>query len=166
MAEAELGVEEVEVEDALRPAGEHEPGPAIAVAEFDGAAGLLAAEDTDQALAETAFADLLLDEVFLAVASLKIDVRGVVADGEVFGVCDKEFGFFLREGQEIFALEAEAMIDEAVEVGLVGEGQVPFEDEAIMAAENGDNGRGELDEESVRRLHGVLLRKGACATPF
>jgi hypothetical protein len=41
-----------------------------------------------------------------------------------------------------------------------------LEDDSIMAGEGGDNGRGELDEEGVRRLHGVLLRKGASATPF
>jgi len=70
------------------------------------------------------------------------------------------------EGEEVLAGDAEGAIDEAVEVGLVREGEVPFEDHAIMAGENGDDGRGELDEKRVGRLHGVLLRKGASATPF
>ena len=67
--------------------------------------------------------------------------------GEVLGVVDEEFGFFFGEGQEVFALDAEGMIDEAIEVGLVGEGQMSLEDHSIMAAEDGDNGRGELDDE-------------------
>jgi hypothetical protein len=166
MAEAELGIEEVEIEDALRPTGEHEPGPTVAVTEFDRTAGLLATENTDEALAETAFADLLLHQVLLAGASLQVDVRGVVAGGKVFGVGDQEFGFFLREGEEIFAFDAEGMIDEAIEVDLIGEGEMSLEDHSIMASQNGDNGWGELDEKRVRRWHGVLLRKGACATPF
>jgi hypothetical protein len=108
----------------------------------------------------------LLDEVFLAMASLEVDVRGALAGGDVFGVCDEKFGFFLREGQEIFALDAEDMIDEAVEVGLVGERQVSLEDDSIMAAKSGDDGGSKLDEERVGRLHGVLLQKGASTTPF
>src|SRR5713101_7701215 len=166
VAEAEFRIQEVEVEDALGPAGEGEPGPTIAVAEFDRAAGLLAAEDADEALAETAFADLLLHEVFLAVASLKVDIRGTLPSSEVFGVGDEEFGFFLCEGQEIFTLDAESMIDEAIEVGFVGERQVSLEDYSILATKGGDDGGSELDDKRVRRLHGVLLRKGASATPF
>jgi hypothetical protein len=58
------------------------------------------------------------------------------------------------------------VVDEAVEVDLVGEGEVALEDQSIRAGQNGDEGRGELGEERVRRLHGVLLRKGASAAPF
>jgi hypothetical protein len=166
VAEAELRIEAVEVENTLGPAGEDEPGPPVAVAEFDGASCLLAAEDADEALAETTFADLLLHEVFLAVASLEIDERSTLLGGEVFGVCNEAFGFVLGEGQEIFALDAEGMIDEAVKVGFVGEREVSLEDHSIMAAKNGDGGGGELDEKRVRRMHGVLLRKGASVTPF
>src|SRR5262249_12047367 len=60
VAEAELRIEEVEVKDALGPAGEAESRPAVAVAQFDGAAGFLAAEDAHQALAEASLAQLLL----------------------------------------------------------------------------------------------------------
>jgi len=150
----------------LRSPGEHEAGPPVAVAEFDGATGFLAAQDTDEALAKATFAELLLHEVFLAVATLEVDVRGPFLGGEGFGVADEKVGFFFREGQEVFALDAENMIDEAVEVGFVGEGKVALEDHSILATQNGDDGRSELDEERVRRWHGVLLRKGASATPF
>jgi hypothetical protein len=166
VAEPELGVEEVEVQDPLGPAGEDESGSAVAVAELDGAAGFLTAEDTDEAVAEAAFPDLVLHEVFLAVASLEVEVGGAVLGGEVFGVGDQEFGLLLGEGEEVLAADAEGMVHEAVEVGLVGEGEVSLEEDAIVAAENGDDGRGEPDEKRVRRLHGVLLQKGACATPF
>src|SRR6185369_4873424 len=114
MAEAELRIEKVEVKHPLRPGGEREPRSPVAVAELDGATGLLAAQDADQALAETAFADLLLHQVFLAVTPLEIDVRGAFPGGEGFGVADEKFGFFFREGREVFALDAEGMIDKAV----------------------------------------------------
>jgi hypothetical protein len=166
VAEAELGIEEVEIEDALRPLGEDQSRSAIAVAEFDRTASLLAAEDTDKALAEPAFADLLLDEVFLAGMSLEVKVRGPFLGGEVFGMSNEEFGFFFQEREEIFTLDAEGMIDEAIKVGFVGEREVSLEDHSIMATENGDDGRSELDEKSVLRGHGVLLQKGASATPF
>jgi hypothetical protein len=107
VAQAKLLVQEVEVQDALGPKGEDEPGSAVAVAELDGAAGLLAAEDADEAIAQLAGADLLLHEVFLAVTALEVDVGGAVAGGEVFGVGDEEFGLLFREGREVFALDAE-----------------------------------------------------------
>jgi hypothetical protein len=47
--EPELRIEEVE--DPLGSAGEDESGSAVAVAEFDGAAGFLAAEDADESFA-------------------------------------------------------------------------------------------------------------------
>jgi hypothetical protein len=108
----------------------------------------------------------LLDEIFLAVPTLHVDVGAAVLGGEALGACDEQFGLFGREGEEVFALDAEGVVHEAVEVVFVGEGEVSLEDDAIMAAENGDDGGGELDEEGVARLHGVLLRKGASATPF
>src|SRR5262249_13073677 len=123
VAEAELGVEEVEVQHALGPKGEDEPGSAVAVAELDGAAGVLAAQDTDEALAEAACADLRPHEVFLAVAALEVDVGGAVPGSAVFSVGDEAFGFALREGREVFTLDAEGVVGEAVKVGLVGEGE-------------------------------------------
>jgi hypothetical protein len=166
VAEAELGIEEIEIEDALGPLREGQSWSALAVEEFDGTAGLLAAEDADEALAEPTFADLLLDEFFLAVIPLQVAVRSTFLSGEVFGVGDESIGFVLYEGEEIFTLDAERMIDEAIKVGVVGEREVPLEDHAIVAAENGDDGGSELDEESVRLSHGVLLQRGMSATPF
>jgi hypothetical protein len=58
------------------------------------------------------------------------------------------------------------VVNEAIEVGFVAEGEVSLEDHSILTTQDGDDGRSELDEERVRHLHGVLLRKGASATPF
>jgi hypothetical protein len=60
----------------------------------------------------------------------------------------------------------DGMVHEAVEVVFVGKRKVPLEDDAIMVAENGDDGVGELDEEGVGRLHGVLFWKDGSAIPF
>src|SRR5262249_53278981 len=138
VAEADLRVQEVEVQNALGPKGEDKPGAAVAVAEFDRAARLLTAEDADEAVAQLACADLLLHEVSLAVAALEVEVGGAVAGGEVSGVADETFGFALREGREVFTLDAEGVVDEAVKVNLVGEREVPLEDQSIMAGQNGD----------------------------
>ena len=46
--------------------GEGEAWATLAVEEFDGPAGFLAAEDADETLGEMAFADVLLDDLFLA----------------------------------------------------------------------------------------------------
>jgi len=46
VAEAELGIEEVEIEQPLGPLGEDQSRSAFAVEEFDGAAIFLAAQDT------------------------------------------------------------------------------------------------------------------------
>jgi hypothetical protein len=165
VAEAEVRIEEVEVEDALGPMGEDQSRSVVAVAEFDGAAGFQAAEDADEAVAEATLTDLLLDEVFFTDVPLEVEVGGAVLGGEVLGAGDEKFGFFCRKGEEVFAFDAEGMINEAVEVGFSGEREVPLEDHSIVTTENSDKGRSELDEESVRRCHGVLLQKGACATP-
>ena len=50
VTQAELRIEEVEVQHALRPPGESEPGPALAIEKLDGATILHAAEDADQPL--------------------------------------------------------------------------------------------------------------------
>jgi hypothetical protein len=86
------------------------------------------------------------------------NVRGVVLLGEGFGVGDEGIGLLFEEGEEVLALDAEGMIDKAIEVGVVTEGEVAPEEEAIQAAENGADGAGELDDKSVVRRPGVLLQ--------
>jgi hypothetical protein len=109
-------------------------------------------------LVEAAFADDLVDEFFLAVAALEVTIRGIVTLGEGLSVGDEFVGFTLEEVQEVGAAHAEGMVHEAVEVGFAAEGEVSLEDHAIEAGQDGDKGRGELGDERVRRLHGVLLR--------
>src|SRR5262249_47434310 len=164
--QAELGVEEVEVEDALGPGGEGQARGATAVAELDGAAGLLTAQDADEPLAEAPVADGLLDDLLLSVAALEVVVGGLVLLGELLGVVNELVGFLLQPREEVLARDAEDAVHEAVEVGLAAEGQVAFEDDSIGAGEDAEEGRSELDEERAGAVHGVLLRKGASATPF
>jgi hypothetical protein len=128
------------------------------VEQLDGAAGLLAAQDADQPRVEATLPDDLPDDLFLAVAALEIPLGGVVTLGEVLGMGDEFVGFTLEEGKEVGAAHAEGMVHEAVEVGLVAEGEVSLEEDAIEAGQDGDKGRGELGDKRVRRLHGVLLR--------
>src|SRR5262249_2634760 len=73
-----------------------------------------------------------------------LEVGSAVAGGELLGVRDEAFGLAFDEGEEVLAGDAEGAVYEAVAVGLVREGEVAFEDHAIMAGGNGDGGRGEL----------------------
>jgi hypothetical protein len=61
------------------------------------------------------------------------------------------------EGQKIFAAHVQTVIDEAVETGIVAEGQVAFEKDAVMAVQKGYNRRSEALCKAVVRRHGVLL---------
>jgi len=54
-------------------------------------------------------------------------------------------------------------IDVCVQVGVVAKRQVPLENHAVEAAQNGYNGSGEPLDESSGELHGVLLPM-ACVT--
>src|SRR5262249_41600881 len=166
VTQAELRIEEVKVQHTLLPPGEGQPGTALAVEELDGAAGFHAAQDADPPLAQAAVADGLPDDVLLAVAALEVVVGGTVLLGEGFGVGDELLGFIFEEAEEVLAGHAEGVINKAVEVGIIAKGEMALEDDSIEAAENGDEGSSELDGERVGVGHGVLLRDGACATPF
>ncbi len=48
--QAEVGIEEIEVEDALRPGSKRQARPLFAMQKLDGAAMLLAAQHGDQAV--------------------------------------------------------------------------------------------------------------------
>src|SRR5262249_7275209 len=157
--QAKVGVEEVVVEDALRTPGEDQARSPVAIAELDRAAGFLAAQHTDQSLAEAALADDLLDQVFLAVLALQVVVGGLVLRGELFAVRDEDFGLLFQEIQEVGAAQAEGAVHKTVEVGFTEKGQMAFEDHAIKAREGGDKGSGKLGEKGIRCLHGVRLQR-------
>ena len=79
--------------------------------------------------------------------------------GEGLSVGDQLVGAGLQPGQEVLAGHLQGAIDEAVEVSIVAEGQVPFEDHPVEAAEHSYNGSGELGDKASGALHGVLLQK-------
>ncbi|MGZ2918642.1 hypothetical protein, partial [Pseudomonas aeruginosa] len=86
------------------------------VAKLDGAAGFLAAQDTNQSLGRAAFAEELADEFFFAGAAVEILVGNVVLGSELFAVVDELSGLVFEEGEEILAARAENAIDKGVEV--------------------------------------------------
>ena len=65
MHEAKFGIEEIVVQDALRPRREDQARPTLTMSEFDGAAGFHDLEHGDQALLLRAFAEEVLDEFLL-----------------------------------------------------------------------------------------------------
>jgi hypothetical protein len=73
MNEAEVGIEEVKVKDALWPAAERELRPTLPVEQLDGAAAFLAAENGDESLGDAALANGVLNELFFAVSTLQVE---------------------------------------------------------------------------------------------
>jgi hypothetical protein len=108
----------------------------------------------------------LLDQFLFAVSTLEVVVGSVVLSSELLGVLNELLGFFLQEGEEVLARNAEGMIHEGVEACFIAKGEMPFEDHSIRTGEDSDNGRSELDEKRIGYVHGVLLQKGASVTPF
>lgn len=156
--QSELGIEEVVVEDALRPRGEGEPGPIFALKEFDGAAGFHDLKHGDEAFALWTLAEQFLDEWFLlGFAGEPLEGNaGLVGFG--LSMIDEGLRLLLDEGEKIFAAHLEAVIDPAIKMVVAAEGQVPLENDSVVAAEGGYNRVGEFRRE-VRR-HGVLLPEG------
>jgi hypothetical protein len=71
------------------------------------------------------------------------------------------------KGDKILATHLEPVIDEAVQVRVVTEGQIAFEKDTVVAVENSYNRRSEALREAVIRRHGVLLLLGCRqATPI
>lgn len=158
MNQPELGVEVVEVKHALRPGLSDETRSLVALDEFEAGAGLHAAQDTDESFEQTAFAGDLVSEIVLALSPFEETVRGAFGVGQVLGVCDDAFGLFLGELEEVLAFDLEDVIDEALQVGPVPEGEVALEENAVKAGKARYNEGGEFSDKADDRFHGVLLQ--------
>ena len=64
--QAQLGIEEVEVQDALLPARVDQAGAVLAGDQLEAGAALHAAEDADQALEDRSLSEDLIDQLVLA----------------------------------------------------------------------------------------------------
>ena len=102
----------------------------------------------------------VFDELVLAVIALKKSVFGAGLLGQSLGKVDEGLGLFLGEGHEVTPPDLEDAIDEAFESRPVGDGQVALEDDAVKTREHSDDQAGKLDDETRKRLHGVLLQGG------
>ena len=155
---AQLGIEEVEVQDALLSALVDQAGPVLAGDELEAGAAFHAAENTDQALENGPLSEDLIDQFVLADFALQESVFGPGLLGQSLGVLDHSLGLFLSESHEVLASDPEDMIDEPFEGRPVGDGQIALEDDAVKARQHGDDQAGKLGDEARQRLHGVLLR--------
>jgi hypothetical protein len=155
--QAEFGIKEVVVKDALWPTCKGQVWPTLAVKEFDGATSFLDAEDGDQAVITPLLAKDLPDQFLLAMEALQVMVRSPGLFRFVFGMVDQRLGLPLNPRQEVLAADLEAMIDPAVQVIVAAKGEIALENHPIMAAENGYNRSSEFPREVEVRRHGVLL---------
>ena len=164
--QAQVGIEEVEVEHALRPACVDQAGAVLGVGQLEAGAAFHAAEDADQPFADRPLSQKLVDELILAVGALEVVVLGAGLLGQALGVIDQGFGLFLSEIHEVAASNLEDVVDEPFESRSVGDGQIALEDDAVKAREHGDDQVGKLGDEARQRLHGVLLRVGTTSNPI
>ena len=165
--QAQLGIEEVEVQDALLPPRVDQARSALAGGQPEAGAALHAAEDDDQALDQVgSLSQDLIDQLVLAMGPLKEAVFDAGFLGHPLGVVDDGVGLFLGEGHEVASSDLEDVVDEALEGRPIGDGQVALEEDAIEAGEHGDDQAGKLGDEARQRLHGVLRRVGASANPI
>lgn len=92
--------------------------------------------------------------------ALKKPVFGAGLLGQSLGIVDEGLGLFLGEGHEVTPPDLKDVIDEAFEGRPVGDGQVALEDNAVKTREHCEDQPGKLDDETRKRLHGVLLQGG------
>ena len=74
--QAQLGIEEVEVEHALRSACVDQAGPVLGVDQLEAGAAFHAAEDADQPFADRPLSQQLVDQLVFAVSTLEVVVLG------------------------------------------------------------------------------------------
>ena len=74
--QAQVGIEEVEVEHALRPACVDQAGAVLGVGQLEAGAAFHAAEDADQPFADRPLSQELVDELILAAGRLEVLVLG------------------------------------------------------------------------------------------
>src|SRR5207249_1054055 len=153
--EAKIGIEEVEVQDALGALAEGELRTVLPAQEFDAAAKLLAAQDGDQAVAVRFLFEEAVDKLVFVRLGFEVLVGGVGVLGQGVGVFDETLGERLNEGQKILALDFEPVIDEAIEVLVAAKREMAVKNHSIMAGQDGYNSRRESFDKTV---HGVLLQ--------
>src|SRR6516165_1371779 len=162
----QLGIEKVEVQDALLAALVAQAGAGLGGDELEAGTAFHTAEDTDQALENGPLPENLIDQFVLAALALKEAVFSPGFLGQTLGVLDQSVGLFSSEGHEILSSNPQDMIDKPFEGRPVGDGQIALENDAVKAREHGDDQTGKLGDEARKRLHGVLLRHGAHSNPI
>src|SRR5205085_1440867 len=85
---------------------------------------------------------------------------------QLLGMLDERLGLAFHEGQEVLAAQVEGAIDPGVEGAVAAEGEVALEDQAIVAAQDRYNRRGELLRKAGVRGHGVLLPRRSLSQPL
>src|SRR5882724_12821978 len=130
MDQTEFAVEEIVIEHALRAVGKSQTGPSLTVHQLDRAAGFHHAQHGNQALAETALADDVLNEFFFVVDAGETFVGSVAALGHGFGVIDQSLRLLLDKRQKIFAAHFEAIIDKAIELSVASERKIALENDS------------------------------------
>jgi hypothetical protein len=164
--QAQFGIEEVEVQDALLSACFDQVGTTLAGGQPEAGAAFHAAEDTDQAFADRSFSEDGLDDRLLAMSPLKESIRGAGLLGQALGVIDQGLGLLLGKGHELTPSDFENVIDEPFEGRPIGDGQMTRETHAVETREHGDDQAGKLGNEARQRFHGVLLQGGESSNPI
>ena len=136
--QAELGIEEVVVEDPLLPGSADELGPLGARHECEGRTGFLSAEDADESLGDALVADEVVGPLVLAELAGAIHVGAAGLPRPALGMRDQAVGVLGRHGlHEVAAANLQNAIDEVLEFAGSRQGEMALEDDAVKAVRDG-----------------------------
>ena len=167
MDQAELGIKEVVIEDALLSVSADEFGSLRPVNECEGGTGFQCAKDADESLGDRLVADEIVSPLVLAELASAIEVGAAVFPSPFLSMLDEAIGVLGCQGfHELGAADVQDAIDEVFQFAGSRQGQMTLEDDAVETGEHGDDQACKLGDEARQRLHGVLLRKGLVQTPF
>ena len=150
MDEAEPGIEEVVIEDALLSGPALELWALRAGDEREGAAGFQGAEDGDESFADALVPDELLRPLVLVERAGAVLVAASGLLRPLLRVQDQTVGVLRREGlHEVAAAHLEHGVDEVLKLLGCREREMAFEEDSVEAVQRADDQVGELHEKAT-----------------
>ena len=134
MHQAEVGIEEVIIKDALRHSARHKNGAFIGIAKFERRTGFLDAQDADKTLLDVVLVALALGPGVLVDVALKIQIRSTELGRVILGMLHETLGPSVHGLlHEVAAPLLENVIDKPVQFLGARDGQMPLEDDPVEA---------------------------------
>lgn len=156
MHQAEVTIEEVKIQHALRPFGKDQSRPLVAMSQLGGATRFLHTQHGDESCNDFVATDDLLNQTFLGKPALLILIgtSGFVRQG--FGVLDQLLRALLELFDKIDAADLQSAIDPRIQLSDTVKREVTFEDHAVETRQHTGDQTLELIQKTAGKVHGVL----------